>query len=71
MEIFLGISPTYYKNAVTYTKLKPIVWTSVDWGAGWSKVFSSPPALLREAKPMIWDKGSKEGFLIFLWKRAL
>lgn len=29
MKVFLGIPPVYFKNAVTKTKLKPIVCISV------------------------------------------
>lgn len=71
MEIFLRISPTYYKNAVTYTRLKPIVWTSVDWGAGWSKVFSNPLDYCGRSSQWPGIKAVKEGFRIFLWERAL
>lgn len=65
MKIFLGILPMYFKNAATKTKLKPVVQTSVDWGARWSKAFSSPSVLLEEAKPVSWLKVVKEDFLMF------
>lgn len=70
MESFLGISSTYYKNAVTSTKLKPIAWTSVDWGDGPK---SSPVPLRYCGRPSQWwgIKAVKEGFLRFLWERAL
>lgn len=64
MKILLGILPMYFKNAVTKIKLTPVVQTSVDQGAGWSKAFSSPAVLLEEAKLVSWLKVVKEDFLM-------